>query len=155
MPQVVAARPDVRLVVAGDFWGHYLTYARRVVELRLGHHVILHDHYIPNEQVPVYFAAADVVVAPYRRATGSGVVQTAAGLGKPVIGTEVVVPTPEEAAAWYGRIVPPCDPSALAAAIVDFLQSPPLPPPARAAGGSWHDLTAALMRAAQPVKGER
>ncbi len=98
MPQVVAALPAVRLVVAGDFWGHYLTYARRVAELGLGGVVTLHDQYIPNEDVPVYFAAADLVVAPYRRASGSAVIQTARGLSKPVVGTDVVAPTEEQAA---------------------------------------------------------
>lgn len=152
MPRVLAAQPDTRLVVAGDFWGHYLTYTRRVTELKLAHAVILHDRYIPNEEVPLYFAAADVVVAPYRRATGSGVIQTARGLGKPVVGTDVVIPAPEQAATWYGRVAPPCDPPALAAAIVDFLQSPPAAPPLLGSGGSWHALTTAVLAAAQTSK---
>jgi glycosyltransferase involved in cell wall biosynthesis len=159
LPQVAAALPTVRLVVAGDFWGSYATYAQRVAQLGLAHRVTLHDAYIPNEKVPLYFDAADLVIAPYRRATGSGVIQTARGLGKPVIATEVVAPTAADAAAWYGRLVPPQQPAALAAAIVDFLHAPqgsaPASTPSAAPASSvpdssWQALTAALLAAAQP-----
>ncbi len=46
---------------------------------------MIDDRYIPNEEIPYYFGAADLVVAPYRRVTGSGVVQMAIGFGVPLV----------------------------------------------------------------------
>ena len=35
------------------------------------------DRYVPNEEVPTYFAAADLVAVPYLSASQSGIVQLA------------------------------------------------------------------------------
>lgn len=39
--------------------------------------MILHDRFIPDEQVKYYFSAVDFVVQPYKTATQSGVTQIA------------------------------------------------------------------------------
>lgn len=44
-----------------------------------------HPFYIPDNEVPLYFAAADVVVLPYSESSTSGVGVLAHSLGKPVI----------------------------------------------------------------------
>jgi len=51
--------------------------------------VRLIDEYIPNEQVALWFRAADIVVLPYRSATQSGVVPIAYRCNRPVIVTKV------------------------------------------------------------------
>lgn len=43
---------------------------------------IIVDDYVPNEDVGLYFNAADLVVQPYVVAKGSAVVQTAFGFNK-------------------------------------------------------------------------
>lgn len=150
LPAVLAAQPGARLLVAGDFWGQYPAYACRVAELGLEYAVTLHNRYIPNEEVATYFAAADALVAPYRRATGSGVVQTATALGTPVIGSDAVLDA--LSAGEHGRVVPACDPAALAAALIDFLQTPRLrlqtAQTAATVAASWRTLIGALMAAA-------
>ncbi len=45
--------------------------------------------YIPFEDVPRYFAAADVLVLPYRHVSQSGVLFLALALGLPVVATRV------------------------------------------------------------------
>jgi glycosyltransferase involved in cell wall biosynthesis len=70
--------------------------------------------------VGVYFSAADVVVAPYRRATGSGAVQLASGFGVPVIVSEVCTGDSEPLKERGRFVVPPESPQALAEAIVNF-----------------------------------
>ena len=81
------------------------------------------QHYIPNEEVFRYFAAADIVVVPYVTATQSGIVQLAFGFGKPVIVGKVggLPEAVEEGKTGY--LVPPRDSEAIARSVVDFYDS--------------------------------
>jgi len=86
--------------------------------------VVLHLDYIPNEDVPLYFSAADVVALPYLSAHNSGVIQAAYAFGRPVVATDVgsfrqVI---EDGATGY--VVPPADPPALAGALEKVLADP-------------------------------
>jgi glycosyltransferase involved in cell wall biosynthesis len=81
MPEVQSRLGQALLVIAGEFWEDKRAYLDMVEQLGIGKLVIIDDRYIPNECVPLYFSAADVLVAPYRRVTGSGVVQMALGCG--------------------------------------------------------------------------
>jgi glycosyltransferase involved in cell wall biosynthesis len=47
------------------------------------------EGYAPHETVPLYFAAADVVVLPFRRVTTSGSVLLALSLGRPVVAPRI------------------------------------------------------------------
>ncbi|MEM1125066.1 MAG: glycosyltransferase [Bacteroidota bacterium] len=120
LPYVAERLPDVRLVVAGEFYEDERIYRAQVERLGLGARVQMHDHYIPEEAVRLYFSAADLVVQPYRSATQSGVAQIAFHFGRPLVVTDVgglaeIVPH-EEA----GFVVPPEAPEALAGAIARF-----------------------------------
>jgi glycosyltransferase involved in cell wall biosynthesis len=51
---------------------------------------VLHRfEYVPFEEVPVYFAAADVLALPYRAISQSGVLFLALSLGVPVVASAV------------------------------------------------------------------
>ena len=120
MPAVRDALPDVRLLVAGEFYDDEKPYQEKVESLDLHNQVKLVNQYIPKDEVADYFAAADVVVQPYLSATQSGVAQVAYQFEVPIITTDVgglaeIVPH-EEA----GLIVPPDDAAALASAIVRY-----------------------------------
>ncbi len=120
MPAVRDALPDVRLLVAGEFYDDEEPYQKKVKSLDLQNQVKLVNQYIPKDEVADYFAAADVVVQPYLSATQSGVAQVAYQFEVPIITTDVgglaeIVPH-EEA----GLIVPPDDAAALASAIVRY-----------------------------------
>lgn len=86
---VMNARPAARLVVAGD--PVRLDHARRNQleswASRLG--VVHRFDYIPFSDVTRYFAAADVLVMPYRHISQSGVVFLALSLGVSVVATRV------------------------------------------------------------------
>lgn len=76
------------LLVVGEFYeppSDYPALARLVSENRL----TLVDRYVANEEVPKYFAATDLLVAPYVTATQSGVIQIAYSFDVPVIATRV------------------------------------------------------------------
>ncbi|MFX1411391.1 MAG: glycosyltransferase [Promethearchaeota archaeon] len=124
LPKVQTQLGRVILVVAGEFWDEKGPYLEMVEQLGIGDSVIIEDRYIPNEAVALYFSAADVLVAPYRRVTGSGAIQMAWGLEVPVITTTVCEGLPEAIASGQaGCVVPPGDSRALAKAISSFFQA--------------------------------
>ena len=69
-----------------------------------------------------YFAAADLVVAPYLSATQSGIVQLAYGFEKPVVASRVGGIPEVVLDGITGYLVPPADPGAISHAVVDFFQ---------------------------------
>lgn len=111
---------DVKLLVVGEFWDNKQKYIDEIKRLKVEDSVIIIDKYIPNEEVELYFAAADVVVLPYVSATQSGVIQLAFGFNKPVITTNVGGLPEVVENGKTGYIVPPKDVNAIAEAIVRF-----------------------------------
>jgi glycosyltransferase involved in cell wall biosynthesis len=110
----------VRLLVVGEFWEDERPYREQVRQLGLQDAITFYNSYVPNDEVAVYFSAADAVVLPYLEATQSGIAQVALGFEKPMIATAVGgmgdVVQPEQ----MGLLVPPADSAALAAAIVRY-----------------------------------
>ncbi|MGH3387297.1 MAG: glycosyltransferase, partial [Actinomadura sp.] len=78
---------DVGLTVAGEFWGGLDDTRQLIAELGLTDRVELRPGYVPAEEVPGLFAAADALVLPYRSATASQNVWMAYEEGVPVIAT--------------------------------------------------------------------
>jgi glycosyltransferase involved in cell wall biosynthesis len=112
----------VHLVVAGEFWGGPRRFLERLRKLGIESHVTTVPRFIANEDVPEYFAACDVVVIPYHSATQSGIVQMAYGFDRPVVATRVGGLPEMIRDGETGTLVPPGDPAALAAGIVDFFK---------------------------------
>lgn len=109
----------LRLIVAGEFYEDKEKYLKEVQSFGLGKDVIVHDEFIPDEQVKDYFNAADLVVQPYKSATQSGVTQIAYHFEKPMLvtnvgGLEEIVPN-----GVVGYAVDP-DAHSIAEALVDF-----------------------------------
>ncbi|GAA5043917.1 glycosyltransferase involved in cell wall biosynthesis [Thermocatellispora tengchongensis] len=84
-----ALPPDVSLTVAGEFWGGLDATRELIAELGLGDRVELRPGYVPAQDVPALFAAADALVLPYRSATASQNVWLGHEHGVPVIATRV------------------------------------------------------------------
>jgi len=122
LPEVVE-RVGARLLVVGEFWtdqGHYTTLIRN---LGLEEHVTIINRYVPNEEVGLYFAAADVVVLPYVEATQSAVVPIAYSFHKPVITTDVGGLAEVVKDGETGLIVPPRDSAALTKAVIQYFEN--------------------------------
>lgn len=64
-----------RLIVAGEFYTAREPYLKQIADNGLQDEVLLHDRFIPDDEVKYYFSAADFVVQPYKTATQSGVTQ--------------------------------------------------------------------------------
>uniref|UniRef100_UPI002ACD6516 glycosyltransferase n=1 Tax=Chloroflexus sp. TaxID=1904827 RepID=UPI002ACD6516 len=114
---------DAHLLVVGEIWGSLAYYQRYAAEFGVADAITFVNRYVPNEELPPIFAAADVVVLPYVSATQSAVVQLALGFGKPVITTNVGGLPEVVQDGVNGLIVPPQDAMALAQAIVRYFQA--------------------------------
>ncbi len=98
-----------KLLIAGEFYASREKYIALIEELGLRDRVVLHDHFVADEDVRYYFSAADALVLPYRTATQSGVTQIAYNFSLPMIVTRVgglpeIVPD--------GRVGLVCEPDA-------------------------------------------
>lgn len=83
------SNPNLKLIVAGEFYENSEPYLEQIKNLGLTDNVILRIDFIPNNEVGVYFSAADLVVQTYITATQSGVTQIAYYYNKPMLVTDV------------------------------------------------------------------
>jgi glycosyltransferase involved in cell wall biosynthesis len=118
---VLRTRPDARFAIVGDGVG-YAEVQRRVAELGLGEHVVLTGF---RRDVPEVMAALDVLVLSSVKSEATPqVIPQALAVGTPVVGTTVGGIPELVRDRETGRLVPPDDPIALAAAIVEVLSDP-------------------------------
>ncbi|NOY36325.1 MAG: glycosyltransferase [Chlorobi bacterium] len=81
--------PPLRLIIAGEFYDKKEKYMKMIRKHHLSEMIIMHDRFIPGEEVKYFFAASDLVVQPYRTASQSGITQMAYHFGKPMVVTRV------------------------------------------------------------------
>lgn len=87
-------KPDsYRLIIAGRVIPGYEEYGRRIEsaiqQSRYRDRILVKTHFIPDEEIELYFKAADVLVLPYRHIYQSGVLFLGYSFGLPVIAAEV------------------------------------------------------------------
>jgi glycosyltransferase involved in cell wall biosynthesis len=109
--------PDVRLVVAGEFWGGPESTQELVSELGIADRVDLRAGYVAADDVPATFAAADALVLPYRSSTASWNASLAHVHGLPVVATRVGTMAEQVRDGVDGLLCAPDDPQALAEAL--------------------------------------
>lgn len=80
---------DIKLLVAGEFYGDRKSYDQQISKLGIEKSLILRTSFIPDSDVKNYFCASDLVVQPYRNATQSGVTPLAYHFEVPMIVTNV------------------------------------------------------------------
>jgi glycosyltransferase involved in cell wall biosynthesis len=80
---------DYLLIIAGEVYGSFDKYKKQIDENALGDKVQLHVRYISDNEVPVFFSAADVCVLPYKSATQSGITSISYHFDLPIIATDV------------------------------------------------------------------
>ena len=79
----------VKLLIAGEFYDDKNFYLQLIKKLKLQDHVIVHDKFIPNDEVRDYFCASNLVAQTYRNATNSGVTMVGYFYEKPMLVTNV------------------------------------------------------------------
>lgn len=81
--------PTINLLIAGEFYEDKQPYLDLIEKYQIQKQVILHAKFIANEDVKLYFSAADLVALPYRTATQSGVTQVSFHFEVPTLVTNV------------------------------------------------------------------
>ncbi|MEC8400370.1 MAG: glycosyltransferase [Bacteroidota bacterium] len=108
---------DHVLVVAGECYGPWEPYAQLIAKHGLAQRVVVHNEFIDDRDVPVYFAAADNLVLPYVEASQSGVTALALHHKRKVIASDVGDLSNSIVPELTGRLVRPNDISALSEAM--------------------------------------
>jgi len=83
---------DFKLLIAGRVdieKGYWENIQKMIDEYNLTEHVLEKIEFIPDEDIEVYFKAADVLILPYRDISQSGPLFMAYKFGLPVIATDV------------------------------------------------------------------
>jgi glycosyltransferase involved in cell wall biosynthesis len=111
LPESIAKRS--RLLIVGEIWEDREELINQIKSSIYQEKITLVNKYIPDNMVPVYFSAANVVALPYTRASQSGIAHIAMSFGKPVIVSKVGG-LKESMGGYEGAIfVPPMDSDAI------------------------------------------
>lgn len=93
MAELIKRNGEPRLIVAGKVKRGYADYweriQREIVSMGIKEQVIERIEFIPDDEVELYFKAADVVIVPYVHIFQSGVPFLAYSFGLPIIATDV------------------------------------------------------------------
>jgi len=87
LPQDVAQHSQ--LVIAGEDWGDETSLGDMINSSPYKERISYKPQFIPDDMIPRYFSAADVVVLPYLRTAGSAVANIAMAYGKPIITSDL------------------------------------------------------------------
>jgi glycosyltransferase involved in cell wall biosynthesis len=127
LSQLQAAHVPVKLLMIGGRAGSSdatnLAYADRIDALIVERGVadrIIRTGYVPPDAVSAAFLATDICVLPYRDGISfrRGSLMAALAHGRPIVSTEPTVELPELRPGENISLVPPCDPTALAEAVI-------------------------------------
>ena len=113
------------LLIAGESYGGYSSLSESIASGGKEHLVGQHIRYIPDEEVPIFFSAADVCVLPYRSATQSGVTAISYHFDVPVIVTDVGGLRETVEPYQAGLVVDKPFPDLFAQAILEFFEKAP------------------------------
>ncbi len=110
---------DWHLTIAGEVWGDAAALGRRIAALPCAGRIEFRPGHVPDDEAADLFARADIVVAPYLSATGSGVVALAHHYRRPVIASDLAVMREAIEPGRTGWLPPVGDAAALARLLSD------------------------------------
>ena len=134
LPEIVKAYSDVIYMVVGATHPHHKTehgeeyrISLRLLAKKLGveDHVVFHDNFVAEKDLPKYIGAADIYVIPYLNKSQiiSGTLAYALGMGKAIISTSFLH-AQEMLADGRGSLFPFHDHLQLAREVIDLLDHP-------------------------------
>jgi Glycosyltransferase len=112
----------LKLIIAGEFYEDDSLYKDLIKKHNLENDVIFFDHFIKDNEVPLFFSIADLVVQPYKTATQSGVTQIAYYFENPMLVTDVGGLREIVQDGKCGYVVKP-EPELITEAIIDFFDN--------------------------------
>jgi len=100
--------PELYLIIAGKCDSLKTVRQLGAFQAAFGKNVVLRIQFIADEQLQIYFAAADVAAFPFKEVTTSATVMTALSFGTPVVAPRLgaLVDIPEEVGFWYNAQEP-------------------------------------------------
>ena len=78
-----------QLIIAGETYGSFDKYEKQITSSSANKRIKVMNQYIDDDQVPILFSAADLLVLPYKSATQSGVIPVAYHFNVPILATDV------------------------------------------------------------------
>ena len=124
LPGLVQQDPSMHLVIAGKvkrgsepYWRDI---ERQLADPALLGHVTTHIEHIPDENIEIYFKAADLLVMPYTHIFQSGVLFLGYSFGLPVVATDVGSLKDDIVEGKTGMVCEPHNPADLARAIRQY-----------------------------------
>lgn len=112
---------NLTLVIAGKAWPPETHIKALEQSVKEDSRIIVQKRFIPDEELQIYFNAADVVVLPFERILTSSSVVLAMGFGRPIIVPEQGC-LPEYVAKEAGILYDPTNPSGLLQALTHSQQ---------------------------------
>ena len=88
-PMILEKLPDAHLMIVGEVYGDDAVYFDLIKEQGLTNNVTFLNRFATNEEVELYYKAANVLALPYISATQSGVVQIAFDMELGAVATPV------------------------------------------------------------------
>jgi len=111
---------DYTALILGEAYEDAQKYEDLIQSQGISSNTIFKNQFISDSDLPLYFAAADVLVLPYRTATQSGIVGIALQMDRPVIATKVGGLGEYIQEGETGYLVEPENPTALGETILKF-----------------------------------
>jgi glycosyltransferase involved in cell wall biosynthesis len=139
----------IHLIIAGEYYGDKDFYENIIAKHNLENRVHRFTDFIPNDEVKLYFSAADCVVLPYRSATQSGITQVAYHFQRGMVATNVGG-LPESVEDGVTGVICKPAPESIAEALLAFFTPGGLPHveanlAARREQYSWRNFSTALI----------
>ena len=106
-----------QLIIVGECYGSFEKYQKQINNSPAKGRIFVYNYYISDDDIPLFFSAADALVLPYRSATQSGVVSIAYHYNLPMVSTPVGDFSQSIAKPGTGIVVPEISVSALAKGI--------------------------------------
>jgi len=113
-----------QLIIAGEPYGSFAKYKEQIDKSAGKERISLYTQYIPDDKVPLFFSASDVVVLPYKTATQSGISAISYHFGIPMITTNVGGLKETIEKPGTGIVVDKIEADAIAGAIEVFFKDP-------------------------------
>jgi alpha-maltose-1-phosphate synthase len=86
MKPIIKTNPSIKLVIAGEGnMDPYLVLLREINK----ENIEIHNYFIPDNEVPIFFKRAKCIVLPYIEASQTGIVPIASAFKKPVVASNV------------------------------------------------------------------
>lgn len=113
---------DIQLVIAGESYGSFDKYTRQISQTKHPERIKVFNRYINDNEVPLFFSAADTCVLPYKSATQSGITSIAYHFETPLLATNTGGLSESIRQQGVGLMIPEINAPSIADTIARFYQ---------------------------------